>query len=180
MDSFPNATVSLGGCANTSLARSADGLAREVKRPEYYFGKGSELPEIATLQMSRPPILEDGSSEKIQGMIDDAVQKRIESKKAQMLEKGEKFAGVDAVLSAPSSKKATSEEPLGAMIPRLAATDKTLRIKLIKKAKEWLRSYREALKSWTDGRRETVFPAGTFAMERQFRVTVNTLLLEIG
>jgi len=149
----------------------------EVKRPEYYFGKASELPEVATLEMSRPPILEDVSSEKIQGMIDDAVRNKVEMKKRQMREKGEEFAGVDAILNTPSSKKATSEEPLGATIPRVGAKNKTLRIKLIKIAREWVRSYREALKSWIGGLRETVFPAGTFAMQRQFQVTVCPPLL---
>jgi len=143
----------------------------EVDRPEVYFDLAGNLPEKATLQMSLPQIESELRPEQIQALLDNAVAERVAVKKSQMRGDGERFVGAEAVLKMGPSAKATSRETTDDRTARVAAKDTNMRSQLIKKAQEWVRSYREALKAWTDGLRETVFPAGTWQMHRQFGVT---------
>jgi len=93
----------------------------------------------------------------------------VENKRREMALSGEEFSGVDAVLKTAPSTKATSDEPSRATIPRVAAKDKEQRIAWIQRTMEWLLGYWEALRSWKDGIREVVFPAGTWHMHRHHK-----------
>ena len=54
----------------------------------------------------------------------------------------------------------------GNLNPRVAAKNKWQRIEALGRMKEFLRAYAEALVSFLEGKREVVFPAGTYWMVR--------------
>jgi hypothetical protein len=97
------------------------------------------------------------------------VERRAENEKLEMALDREKVAGVAAALMAPPSKKATSDVPLRARIPRVAAKDKEKRLAWIVVSRAWLWSCRAALVKRKNGEREVEFPAGTLLMHHHHK-----------
>ncbi|MBN2530999.1 MAG: hypothetical protein JXR76_31725 [Deltaproteobacteria bacterium] len=68
------------------------------------------------------------------------------------------------LVNANQANDSKSREVLRSMNPKFFALYKWLRIDAIKRYKAFVSSYWQALKEWKRGRRDVLFPAGTYAM----------------
>jgi len=85
-------------------------------------------------------------------------------KEAEAVKQVGTFLGAERVKAQKVTDCPSSEERPGGLNPRVAAMDTPLRVEALKKLQAFIEAYRAALEAWRAGRRETVFPAGTYRM----------------
>ena len=74
------------------------------------------------------------------------------------------FLGEHALLRQKVTDSPLTAEPRRRLSPQIAAKDKWRRIEVIKRLKEFIATYREALEQWRKGKRWVLFPEGTYAL----------------
>jgi REP element-mobilizing transposase RayT len=127
------------------------------RRPKHFFAKKSCLPESVGLTLAVPPGFLTAHA------FREALEQALASREAEAAQVGD-VLGVERVLAQSPFAKPKSGEPRRKLSPRVAARDKWGRIELLGRLKDFVAAYREALAQWCDGKRATVFPAGTYLM----------------
>jgi hypothetical protein len=89
---------------------------------------------------------------------------------------GRTVLGVKALLAQQPSDRPQTCEPRRGLSPRIAAANKWLRIEALRRLKDFLRAYRDALGHWKRGLRSILFPPGTYAI----RVFQGAAVVESG
>jgi REP element-mobilizing transposase RayT len=134
------------------------GTAIRVKRPENFFDKDGDLPEYVDFELkvpvgfSSPEDFRDRLQEE-SSRLEQAARDGIPT-----------FLGVNRVKAQSPFARPRPGEPRRQLAPRVAARDKWKRIELLRQLKGFLTDYREALRTWREGKVEPVFPAGTYLM----------------
>ena len=112
------------------------------------------------------------SHDNYEKMIAEEVERREQDISLEMQESGKSFMGMDAVLLQSYSDKPRSIEKKRVMNPRFAAIDKEVRKNVIKRYKQFLAYYWEALGEWKNVNRDALFPPGTYALRILSNVNV--------
>ena len=146
--------------------------SRIVKRPDVYFADEGTMPEEVELTICQAHSYENMSIDAYEILIADEIAREEGNIADEMTATNKKFMGMDMVLRQSHNDKPTSREQCTGVNPRFAAKNKELRIAIIKRYKQFVSLYREALKAWKNGNRDTEFPAGTYAMRIHARVNV--------
>jgi len=141
-----------------------------VKRPGFFFRKTGPLPEEASLVVVRPRAFPELSEEAFGTLLHNTVTGREEMLREDLRAAGKRFLGSMRVLKQAPLDRPGSREPRRGMNPRVAARDKWRRIERLQWLDSWLAAYAEALRRFTAGFREAVFPAGTYWMRVHHRV----------
>ena len=102
----------------------------------------------------------------------EAVRAAVTKARASVAKQGLDFMGAQAVKKKSFLMRAKTYEEKRGINPVLAARDVAIRCACIRTEKAFRMDYREALKTWVDGEREVVFPAGTWWMMVFHRVDV--------
>jgi REP element-mobilizing transposase RayT len=139
--------------------------AFEVRRPDFFFGPNSTLPEKVTLHISRPPGFQ--STEALRRDLSASVAER---EKRAARKHGGTFLGVARVLAQDPTSKPGSSEPRRGLNPRVAARDKWKRIELLQRLVSFLRAYHTAWLALRAGRQRVTFPYGTYHLRVQHDV----------
>jgi putative transposase len=84
--------------------------------------------------------------------------------------KGRRFLGAKAVKARSPFDRPMTKEPRRTLRPQVACRDKSSRIAWLAEIKVFFEEYREALREFASGVRETIFPAGTYMMRVRFAV----------
>ncbi len=144
------------------------GRVIKVKRPEKFFRTEKGLPDEVTLTLTKPPLCAELSDEEYV----DQVKRQVEAETLR-LKAARKKSGKRLSLS-PNSLENTSPHgrPKGGTIPRrdkikptLACAGNPRRFAALKLGlRAWRQAYRYAWTLWKTGRRDVVFPLGTFSM----------------
>jgi REP element-mobilizing transposase RayT len=132
--------------------------ARPVPRPTHFFDPRGGMPESAPLRLTTPPGFQSAEA------FRDLLLAALAEKEAAAVRKVGTFLGVARVLAQKTSSRARRLEPLGQLNPRVAARDTWKRIEALGRLLSFLSDYRQALRLWRGGKRDTVFPAGTYLM----------------
>jgi len=148
-----------------------DGLETiPVKRPAFFFRKKGPLPEETRLVVVRPRAFPELNDQAFWKLLERAVTYREQTIREEFRAAGKKFLGPTRVLKQSPRDRPGSREPRRGMNPRVAARDKWRRIERLQWLDSWLVAYAEALKRFTAGFREVIFPAGTYWMRVHHRV----------
>ena len=140
------------------------GAEAEVERPKVLFREDGPTDKTAVLRIVRPPIMAMLTDAQFAERIAAEVAAQEAAIRDDFARKQRRFLGVRAVLRQFPYDRPRSKEPRCELSPRVAAKDKESRIAALRRLKAFWKAYREALRSWRQGWREVVFPAGTYAM----------------
>ena len=138
-----------------------------VERPPKFFrgaDVGGEWPEVAVLELTRPPGNDELSDEDLAAAIHAAIEEREAKFRAEHDAEGRPFLGRRKVLDQPRHGRPRTREPRFDISPKVACRDKWRRIERLQANQLWWVDYREALARWRAGDRDVVFPAGTYKM----------------
>jgi len=136
----------------------------DVEMPDVFFDKSGALPKKISLDLVRPQIFVNLTDEQLSSALDHAVEALVNRARAAAVEAGSSFVGPKAVLEQSFESKPSTDEPLGALDPRVAAKSPVARVQAIKKMQHFVKAYREAWLRWRAGIRDVLFPAGTYAL----------------
>ena len=141
-----------------SAPESIGGEPLEVHRPTHFFDPKGCLPEKVTLQLTPPPGF--ASADEFRQKLTRAVA-QLEERAAQ---NGSGFLGVAGVLAQEATERPGSGEPRRTLNPRVAARDKWKRIEVLGRLVQFLGAYRAAWAERRAGKRDVIFPCGTYAL----------------
>ena len=146
------------------------GERRVAEMPDNFFDGDGELPDTVTLEFVRPPILPALSDAELQARLHDAVTKLVKRARDDMALRALPFLGRNAVLRQAFSAAPKTPAPRRNPSPRIAAKSMLLRVGAIRRMLEFVRAYRAAWNDWRAGKRDAVFPPGTYALRIYARV----------
>lgn len=145
-----------------------------VKRPEMYFRASNPMwLEEAELRIEMPAVLEAAFGSH------DACHAAIAAKTAELVQQAQDknattesgYAGVEAVLESPHTRRAKTPEPVGQRNPTFAARGNAdLAARLVARRRAFHEAYRKAWTEWKQGNRDVVFPLGTYKMRVVYNV----------
>jgi putative transposase len=141
-----------------------------VKMPDIFFDPEGTLPETIELQFSRPPIYPHLDDARLGRYLAAAVERRVREAREALAQQGRKFLGTKAVLQQAFDAVPKSTEPRRNPNPRIAAAHTPERVQAIRNLLAFLRDYRTARHAWRHGKRDQIFPAGTYALRIYARV----------
>ena len=145
-----------------------DGIERRkwVKRPQFYFGKESNVPAALWLEFSCPPSLADRPRREV---VADLLARR-EAREAEARRKreavGRRFLGVKGVLATSPFDRARSKEGRRRLSPTVACQNREKRIEVLRERRRFMARYRLCFELFRRGMRQVVFPAGTYGPVR--------------
>jgi REP-associated tyrosine transposase len=130
-----------------------------VRRPKHFFDPKGSLPEIATLQLTPPPgfASADAFRERLAAALAEKETQAVRNARGG-------FFGVARVLAQKATGRPRSAEPRRTLNPRVAARDKWKRIEVLGRLKEFLDAYRAAWSACRAGKKEFMFPLGTYLL----------------
>ena len=135
-----------------------------IKRPNYYCRKSSPTwPEEITLEVTVPP---DHEPRDFRRALRAEVREQQEVARDKVRASGKRFLGRQRVLDTSPYKRAKSYEDFGTCVPTFA-TGKGYRDAFKQAATElkvFRAMYRDAIKRWKQGIKDTLFPEGTWWM----------------
>jgi hypothetical protein len=136
------------------------GAPIEIPRPNHFFSDRGTFPEKVTLKLTAPPAF--ASATEFRERVLDALGELEKAAGEKYATKG--FLGAAKVLRQSPWKRPSSAQPRRVLSPRVAAGDKWQRIEALTRLKKFFRDYRQAWNDWRAGKRDVVFPAGTYLM----------------
>lgn len=141
---------------------------RTVMRPDHFFRPEGEMPDSVGLELHCPPGFE--SSDEARKRVMDALERKEDEAARAMAAEGRAFLGARKAMAQRPFARPTTMALYRGLNPRVASRDKWKRIEAIGRLKTFLADYREAWRAFTDGRRGTTFPNGTYWMRVAFGV----------
>jgi REP element-mobilizing transposase RayT len=142
-----------------------------VDKPEIFFRREGALAAKLSLVMTRAPIYKHLDDASFALQLARAVEKKVHAAHAEMRDARRSFQGVRAILRQRFDAAPRSNELRRNPNPRIAAHRTPQRIRAIRLMLDFFRRYRAARQAWRRGVRETLFPAGTYALRIQAGVT---------
>jgi REP element-mobilizing transposase RayT len=142
-----------------------DGEARECARPSVFFRETGSMPAVAHLQLTRPPGFA-AAADFVAPLLDALASREADAAEA-FAAAGRSFLGVAEVLGQKPTarpRRQAPDESLHKLNPRIACRDQERRIEALGRLSSFLHDYRLALKEWSRGVRDVIFPAGTYLM----------------
>ena len=143
---------------------SIDGAPITVERPKGFFRSDGPMPKTATLRLTRPPCFSDMTTKDFRKMVKADLAEREANVRKRMERARRTFLGVRAIRATSPFSSPHSREPRRNLNPRIASRNKRTRDEAIRERQVFLDAYRVALTAWRQGRRDAVFPAGTYWM----------------
>ena len=141
-----------------------------VDMPDVFFDPEGSLPGSLNLELSRPPIYPQLDENTLARHLATAVERHVRVARQAVARQGRKFLGAKAVLRQEFSAAPKTAEPRRNPNPRIAAAHAPARVQAIRNLTAFLRHYRVAWHAWRAGKREQLFPAGTYALRVHARV----------
>jgi hypothetical protein len=111
-----------------------------------------------------PPIYPQLDTQTLARHLARAIERRVREVRESLVRQGRKFMGAKAVLQQSLDAKPHTTEPRRNPNPRIAAAHTPERVQAIRNLMTFLRHYRAAWHAWRHGKREQVFPTGTYAV----------------
>jgi hypothetical protein len=141
-----------------------------VEMPDVFFDPEGALPEVVELEFSRPPVYPHLDDAQLARRLATAVEHRVREARQALARQGRKFLGANAVRQQSFEAVPKTSEPRRGPNPRIAAAHTPERVQAIRNLRTFLRDYRAAWHAWRHGKREQIFPSGTYALRIYARV----------
>ncbi len=136
---------------------------RRFRRPPVYFPERSDLPEEVELKISKPPCFGGQTAREYRDRFRSLLTELEQEEQHRRATEGMPFTGAAAAKKAHPSKRAKQARSI-AINPRVAASCKEIRRRMLQRTRDFRRAYFEALKTWSGGDHSVEFPAGTWWM----------------
>jgi putative transposase len=143
----------------------------EVARPSVFFREDGRMPEKVTLQIALPEEL--GEAAAVRATVAAMVSDRVAALAAERAAAGRTVLGAAAVCAQPWTATPATVEPRRSIDPRVATRTSWARRLVIAMDRAFQAAYRVARKAFLAGE-PALFPAGTYWLRRNARVTVAT------
>jgi len=135
-----------------------------IKRPNVYFAEKGKMPDEVTLKLTRPEIYTDLDDAELVELIRRRVNEKEMDKSAEAREKQIRCLGPHRVMRQKPFHSPRTIAPHRNLKPQVAAKNKWRRIEALKRLKNWIAAYREAWKLWKQGKKDVLFPPGTYGL----------------
>ncbi len=122
------------------------------------------------LEVSRPPIYPQLDLAELARHLAAAIQRRVRDARQALARQGRKSLGAKAVLQQSFEASPKTSELRRNPHPRIAAHHTPERVQAIQSLMAFLHAYRAAWQAWRQGKREQIFPAGTYSLRIHARV----------
>ncbi len=136
------------------------------ERPKGFFRENGPMPATARLRFHPPPGFEDDPD------FIPALLRQLEEAEdhaaAELGKSGRSFMGVARVLAQKWYARPKSADPRRGLNPQVACRNKWKRMEALLRLKSFRAEYRETLAKWKTGRRDVLFPPGTWLMRVQY------------
>ncbi|MBN2527592.1 MAG: hypothetical protein JXR76_14455 [Deltaproteobacteria bacterium] len=132
------------------------------------------MPKTVELQIHVPVSLENMGVVAYEKLIEEQLSTQEDEIAQAMRKKRQTFMGMGAVLQQSYTARPQSTEERRSMNPKFFSLEKKLRINAIRRYKFFVSQYWDALKRWKEGKRDAMFPAGTYAMRIHSGVSVSS------
>jgi REP element-mobilizing transposase RayT len=139
-----------------------------ARRPKGFFRENGDLPESVELRLTTPPGF--ASAQEFRDAVAAEVRALENESRRERSARGSRFLGRARVLSQSPFSRPAPLEPRRRLNPRVAACDKWKRMEALARLVQFVREYREALRSLKAGMLNVVFPAGTYLMRVAYGV----------
>lgn len=155
----------------TSLQHHLDNTQVVVQRPGWYFAEDTKMPATVTLRFKRPKPFRHLSQKNWAKLIRKEVNKREQAAADERRALGRRdVMGVEKIRAQHHEDKPKTPAPQREISPRVAAENKWRRIECIHRNYDWLCDYASALEDYRAGKRNVVFPRGTYQLRRDGHV----------
>lgn len=135
-----------------------------VNRPTFFFPEDSKLPERVELCFEVPPEFAHMGRDGYVAMLEADLRERERVLREERKAEGRTVLGPDRCRQARLGDQSKSKEQWFRLRPVIAAKVKSERCAAIKALCSFRARYREALAQWREGRRDVLFPPGTWWM----------------
>ena len=139
-----------------------EGNAIEASRPVRFFRAKGYLPDQVELPLAIPPGFK--SADEFRELVAQAAAELEDRARRELAASGRGFLGTKRVLEQRPTSHPYVGDPRRRLNPRVAARDKWKRIEVLTRLIEFVQSYRAALRARRAGRKDVVFPPGTYLM----------------
>jgi hypothetical protein len=133
-----------------------------IQRPKVYFDEKGQMPASVELQLTPPPDFADDPT--FVEQVVAALREAEEVEAAKLASQERTFMGVARVLAQSFFARPAPGDPRRVLSPRVACRNKWKRIEALQRLKRFQLAYRDALDAWRGGRRDVLFPPGTWQM----------------
>ncbi|HXU80255.1 MAG TPA: hypothetical protein VN914_02585 [Polyangia bacterium] len=142
-------------------------------RPPHFFrsDKTSSMPDVVTLKFVRPPELKHLSQKEFVELVQERVRSVEESAALDRKKRGVRVLGREGVLRQDWRASPNSEEARGGLKPTVAARNYWGRMEALQRNRAFRDAYILARDEFIKGKRDTVFPAGTYWLRRFAKVS---------
>ncbi|MEM9691988.1 MAG: transposase [Myxococcota bacterium] len=148
------------------------GKTLTFRRPRWFFSKDGIMPETAELRFAKPRCFSDLTHEQWRERIARGLDEQ-EAKAARVRETtGRKVLGRRTILKQSWTERPSTPTPRRKLSPRIAARCTAARVDAIRRYKEFVARYREAMAKVQAGETDVVFPYGTLRFARLHLVRV--------
>ncbi len=138
------------------------GTTLRVKRPDWFFSKDGDMPEEVALTLTAPP--SSASVEEFRDRVAAATGSLEAEHRREAQAQQRRFLGRVRVLAQSPCARPAPGEPRRGLNPRVAARDKWKRIEALARLESFLSDYLTALTKYRAGKRDAVFPRGTYLL----------------
>jgi REP element-mobilizing transposase RayT len=142
-------------------AKMVFGRAQRIQRPDKFFRKS--MPKMVELVLTRPAGFEGLSDAEVLELVRADVARR----EAEHRKLGKAARRKQEWWECPESL-----DPRCQLKPTVAGRNKWARIEALRRSKEWLTTYYDALRRFVGGERDVEFPRGTWQMCARLRCPV--------
>jgi len=143
---------------------------RTVKRPKHYFRKNGPMPETIELTFHKPPGFESMSDDDFRALVGQRVASTEKHAAEQRNASGQRVLGRRRILKQHHDESPSSYAKHFKLNPRIASKNKWRRVEALRRSKQFVTDYREALVRWRAGVRDVLFPYGTNMMRHHHGV----------
>ena len=137
-----------------------------ASRPKHFFREDGPMPDIVSLNLSRPQGFKDLTDTAFAALILDRVRAVEDTAAAERRRTGAQVMGRSAVLHQKWSACPSTHEPRRQLDPRVAARSKWSRIEALLRNRAFRDAYLAARLAFSAGIRDVIFPAGTYWLRR--------------
>jgi putative transposase len=142
-----------------------------AQRPVHFFRDKGGMPAKVKLTFVRPPEFADLTQEDFVNLVREKVRTAEEAAARDRKARGVRVLGREAVLRQDWRACPTSQETRGGLNPRFAARSQWSRMEARQRDKSFRDEYAVSREAFINGKRDVLFPPGTYWLRRFAKVT---------
>jgi hypothetical protein len=154
----------------TTFKATLSGGRITATRPKHFFRDDSGMPEVVSIEISRPHGFENLGQSDWASLVTDRVRAKEADHRQRRATQGITVLGRDDILRQDPFGCPSGHAPRFQMSPQVAAKNKWARIEALLRNRSFIEKYRDAFLAHIAGLANVVFPFGTYLMRKIAKV----------